>query len=741
MQRVLFHIILFVWSVMPAMNTVYGQQADIRLVDDKSGEPVPFAHVLIESLISKKTINTISSEKGEISTNIQEPSLIRVSNIGYESLTDSISPGESKTIRLTPVIFNMGEIVVTAQYTPQRVDKSIYKVKVISQKEIEQKASRNLSDLFSDALNIRINQDGSLGSSMSIRGLSGEHIKFLVDGVPVIGRMNGNIDLGQINLHNVEHIEIIEGPMSVVYGSNALGGVINIITRENKSIPFQFGAETYMETAGTYNFNLSASARKNRNAFSLSGARNFFEGTGENGADRYLTWKPKRQYMLDGYYLYDHPAFKIKYTTHVFDELLWNKGNVIKPHYAIDNYFDTRRFNNAIDFSTKIGDKRYLRVVTGYSVYKRIKSTWFKDLHSLEKNLTTNDGDQDSTGFNAFNFRGELSKSNEDDWFNYQFGIDLNTESGSGQKLSKNQQQIGDYAAFMSLRMNLYPTLTLQPGARLIYNTSYSAPLIYSLNLKWMTASHTTFRGSYSRGFRAPSLKELYLFFVDVNHNIRGNENLKAEDSHNLLLAWNYLNEHGKAQFGMGADLFYNTINNVITLARVRGDLYTYINLDNYTTQGIQVELFYHLYPRFRWNIGVIYTGRRNLIEKEDTQINDFYYSTDANTNLTYRISKIKTDVSFYYKYTGRLPQIYQSTNGTLEEGYLDHFNTLDITLSRSFIKSRLRVAVGVKNAFDVRSIQATGAAFGGVHGGSGSSLIGYGRFWFATLSYNFIKF
>ena len=129
----------------------------------------------------------------------------------------------------------MSEVVVTAQYSPQRVDKSIYKIDVIGVKQIDQKAANNLSDLFRDELSIRITQDGTFGSNMSIRGLGGEHVKFLVDGVPVIGRMDGNIDLGQLNLNNVDHVEMIEGPMSVIYGSNAIAGVVNIITKENKN--------------------------------------------------------------------------------------------------------------------------------------------------------------------------------------------------------------------------------------------------------------------------------------------------------------------------------------------------------------------------------------------------------------------------------------------------------------------------------------------------------------------------
>jgi outer membrane receptor for ferrienterochelin and colicins len=72
------------------------------------------------------------------------------------------------------------------------------------------------------------------GSSVSINGISGEGVKILVNGVPMVGRIDGKIDISQINLTNVERIEIVKGPQSVIYGTDALGGVINIITKEQK---------------------------------------------------------------------------------------------------------------------------------------------------------------------------------------------------------------------------------------------------------------------------------------------------------------------------------------------------------------------------------------------------------------------------------------------------------------------------------------------------------------------------
>ncbi len=734
-----FKYYLIAFSLLP-VTILYGQQAKIKVIDQKTREPVQFAHVCLESLKSGKQTHALTDEKGEVANESVERSVAAITFVGYKTLFDTIVPGESVTLKLAPTIIDMDEVVVTAQYSPQAVDKSIYKVKVIGAKQIEQKGANNLSDLFSDELGIRVNQDGALGTSMSIRGLSGENVKFLIDGVPVIGRLNGNIDLSQLNLNNVDHVELIEGPMSVIYGSNALAGVVNIITKENKNTKLQASIDSYYESVGVYNFNGTASLKQKRNIFSFSGGRNFFQGYSEDNQGRALDWKPKRQYMLDGYYLFSHPDYKLKLASQYFNELLWNKGDIIEPHFALDSYFTTLRFTNSLNFSTKIDKVRYLDVTGAYSNYSRMKNTYFKDLSTLEKNMTTNEGDQDTTRFNDLTARAIISKSTDESKLNYQFGLDVNVENGSGKKITDHRQVIGDYAAFLSLKYDPLPTFTIQPGLRFIYNTKYAAPLVYSLNIKWNFIENTNIRASYSRGFRSPSLKELYLYFFDVNHNIKGNENLKAEDSHNVDITADFSKEIGKKTVGGSVDIFYNKINNIITLAQVTNKLYSYINIDNYISKGLQAELNHSFYPHFKFKAGFAETGRKNVLDQEVKLDKPFFYTSDVNSSVIYSLVKFDMDISVFYKYTGKMPQYFIDANGNLNEGYIKDYNTMDISLMKNLFNRSLQISIGVKNVFDNKSIPAVGGG-GGVHSGGDSSLIGWGRTFFAQISYTFQKF
>ncbi len=542
-------VALFSLTLLLAGLHGFGQQAVVRIKDGKTGQAVPFATVSFQPLNGGKQVNSMTKENGTVPNQAVVRSLVSVSFVGFETLRDTINPGESATFSLKPKIEEMDQVVVTAQYSPQRADKSIYKVKVINSLQIRQKAANNLTDLLNNELNIRISEDGALGTSLSLQGLSGEHVKFLVDGVPVIGRMNGNIDISQLNLYNVDHIEVIEGPMSVVYGSNALAGVINIITRENKNNRLSAFARGYMESVGVYNFDMGASYKIRDHVFSFSGGRDFFGGFSDNDSLRSEKWKPKRQYFFDGYYLLSLPKLKFKVSSSWFNEKLYSAGNLMLPYYetAFDSYFLTSRSTSRIELDQKVKDFRFINLMGSYAYYSRMKETYFKDLTTLNENATNNPEDFDTTKFHNALFRGTFSKSNPDSRFNYQLGLDFNLEAAEGKRITDYRQQIGDYAAFLSVLYSPAKWIELQPGIRYIYNTKYQAPLVYSLNLKFAFPENYSIRASYSRGFRAPSLKELYLYFVDVNHNVQGNPDLRSEDSHNVNLSFQYNRETSKS--------------------------------------------------------------------------------------------------------------------------------------------------------------------------------------------------
>jgi outer membrane receptor for ferrienterochelin and colicins len=143
-------------------------------------------------------------------------------------------------------------VVVTGQIQPQSMRQSVYRIRTISQERIRLRAATDIAGILNNEPGIRFSTDFALGETdISLMGMGGQNVKILLDGIPLVDRGSTRQSLSQVDINTVERIEIVEGPMSVVYGSDALAGVINIITRKTKAGPrLSVGARIQEETVG-----------------------------------------------------------------------------------------------------------------------------------------------------------------------------------------------------------------------------------------------------------------------------------------------------------------------------------------------------------------------------------------------------------------------------------------------------------------------------------------------------------
>jgi outer membrane receptor for ferrienterochelin and colicins len=748
--RVLFgrKYLFIISGILLLSSASFSQSGQIKLYDSKSNEAVSYATVLISDLKTKKEYFRVSDEKGIVPNLSGNLSLIRISCIGFQPFSDTISAGKSYDFALIPTIFSLNEVVVTGSLKPQSADKSIYNIKVIDHRKIEEKAANNLKDILDNQVNMSITQDPALGSSLKIKGLTGNNVKILIDGVPVIGRMGGNIDLSQLNLYNIDHIEMVEGPMSVIYGSDALAGAINIITKENKNSNFGLTANSYFETAGTYNFDGSVNFRNKRHSFSASGSRNFFDGFSTDTLRSEL-WKPKEQYSGDVYYMYTHDRAKIKYQVSYMRERLWDKGNLLEPRFytAFDSWFYSERLTNRLDYDRSLKNGMSIKMLASYSIYQRSKITYLNDLSTLQQELSPNLSDHDTTDFSALLYRFVLGKEEPDKKLNYTVGTDLNYENGTGKRIIDYKQSIGDYAVFASVKYNPVTTFSIQPGLRFAYNTGFNVPPVPSINIRWVPSDRFNLRTSYARGYRAPTLKELYIYFVDVNHNIQPNENLKPEYGHNFDFSISYNTEKDKkvhyseADFGM----FYNNMHNIIQLA-IRNDVgtngvYQYINVLNYNTLGFQTRLSYNFYPFLDVAVGFGETGTYFSFDEKRSSLGDYKFSGDVNANMGWYIPGIKLKASLFYKFTDKSWLFGVNENNEVKIGSMDPYHNLDFTLLRKFWSNKLIISAGVKNVLNNTNILISGNVPTGVHTSEGgNNPVSYGRLAFLKITYSILK-
>jgi outer membrane receptor for ferrienterochelin and colicins len=568
----------------------------------------------------------------------------------------------------------------------------------------------------------------------------------------MVDRGSTRESLGQIDVNIIERIEIVEGPMSVTYGSDALAGVINIITKKAESgANWTLNARIQEETAGneyqtlngegTHNEFLGLAWQKNGWQFSGNFTRNFFGGWQGSLPERKKEWMPKEQYLSTAGMAYRTKKLNAWYRFNGTNETLKSLGDTYVSSQtnnlsATDQFYITHRWFHQLQAEYQLNTKTSIATAASYTDYSRQTQT--TDIDLLRERRTINlSGSQDEsifkTTFVRLTAQHKFSKG-----ISLQHGFETNLNSSTGQRIL-GSPTINEFAYFVSSEFKIGSKINIRPGLRFLENSVYDAPpAIPSINTKFILANGLDLRLAYARGFRSPALRELYFTFFDSSHSIRGNTNLKAEnsDSFNAFLSYQILD---KSSLRVNSTLggFYNHFNNLISIGTDPADptISTYLNVDTYKTTGFTLNNTF-FWKNLQGSLGFSHIGRYNRFSETAT-LPDFVWSDEVNTNLRYTFPKSATSLSFFYKYTGKQPS-YQAT--TTESGVvtklaeMSAFHTADLTVNKIFFKSYTLVG-GVKNIFDVTRIQNSAASSGGAHATGGAVPMSYGRSYFLGLT------
>ena len=723
------------------------QMTVVRILDDESAEPCVYSNVTLLSLDGRSVDEGITDEKGEIEFHLDRKVKIVVSFIGYEDYVDTLTPGEEKTIRMRTDFINLQPVVITGQYQPKPVDKSIYRIDVIDTKTLQDRGVNNLAEALSNETNIRMRVDPSIGTSIEMQGMGGENIKYLIDGIPMVGRVGGNIDLSQINMENIDHIEIVNGPMSVQYGTNAIAGVINIITKKNNYFRNLLKGNVYTDNKGTYNFGLYGSVIRDKNTITLSGNRSLFQGVDidlnvdtadTDGHNRYMEFKPKVVYNADAEYTFKNKDFQLKVKSQYMNSLLKNYSNYLeKVILAYDADYHTTRSTNSIAISSRLSESLSYNIIGAYTYFGRETDFITSDLYLLTKEITHTA----STFFNNIMTRGNVTCEPQGKNYTFMGGWDVNYDNGSGDRIEEGAE-IGDYAFFISGQYHHAEKLSFQPGIRIVYNTIYGAPLIPSLNTQWNIAEVLNFRLSYARGFRAPSLKELYLDFKDSNHDLSGNKDLKAETTNSYNSSLEYTRQRGNYKIKVVPGIFYNDGKDAITLivTDVESNSATNVNLGGRRTLGGEIN------TSFVNNSGLmIGAGYSRVGETYDNEGTGDYlpviYYNNFSFNSKFSFRKLKAVLMANIKYYGKTPSlaiIPEDEGGGYYRVFTDPYGDMEITIGKSFWDNRLNFILGGKNLLNNFEGRTSGYRDYGQDGyqTSYSSPLNYGRTYFIKANF-----
>ena len=614
------------------------------------------------------------------------------------------------------IVETFDPVIITGDAVTKKSSDLTFNAYAINSKTMQQMAAQNISDVLKFQPSIMIAQDGVLGAGMSMQGLGGQSVKILIDGVPMVGRLNGNIDLGQIPVSQIERIEVVEGPMSVMYGSDAVGGIINVITKQAKTK--QIAANFYKDGTKNTNFDFSSNwllrkstlltengginkkgvycAPKNYRFepyLAISGGRQYFDGIDFDTSNRSYNWKPKTKYFgsVEWGLL---PTSKIlktlpksltgnnsthRFKLNYFNESLLDRSNAEYNLISITGY-NNRFYTNRLDFTQisswkrNVSSTRYvpliLQLTNGFNGYYRHNTLWRRNLVTGDEVLS-NPKEMDTTLNLQWNSRlvASIKSSNKIQWVT---GYESNVESLKTNRLLAHKP-ITDIGLYAQMEYKPLNALSIRPGVRLIYNSAFGsnplpqilgsgwkfAPLLPSLQLRYHLSKHLTFRASAAQAFRSPSIKELYFLFVDINHNVRGNSALKPELANSLQGSLDYkhsyynFNKHKMHEISFGAKGFYNHIQRQIQLSLVDPTAQLY----QYINVGKVISYGgtgEFAYSQNKWQIG---SGITQIYSKNwitDSSNAQQWHTLQASINSTYRLKKQHAQIQCFVRYSGK---------------------------------------------------------------------------------------
>lgn len=665
---------------------------------------------------------------------------------------------------------SLEELVYTGQVSPQEVNKSVYEITVINAEQIEQSAALNLADLLNQSLNINITPNASTGKSgLSMLGLNSEYVKVLIDNVPVINDEGlGNFtDFTQINLGDIEQIEIAEGAMGVDYGADAVAGVINIITKKTAGKKMKANIYVQEESIGDeYNFDdkgrhitgidiskkifskLNVGITYNQNKFN-----GFYDGKkgkeySQNDGLRGYTWLPKQQYYAKTFLSYRLNRVKLSYNFNFFQEEIQNYNDAVIEGYnpqfdlyfptAQDIEYKTKRWYHLLNASGNAWEDATFNLSLSYQ--KQDRDANFYTYNILE-NTTSDENKFTYESRNVIYGKGMLQQIFSEHW-KMQLGTEINSIKGTQSPLARSvdsstetqKRELGSYDVFASSDISLSNKVTVRPGIRALFSSQFNSAYAYSLSTSYFFGSNWELRAIYGKTPKAPTYEQLYTYFVDSNHDIRGNENLNPEIGQSVSL---YLKKESKiinnVLLKSKLGIYYLKVKDKIGLYVVESQplRYEYKNFENYTSQGVNLENSLRT-KRLTTSLGLSLMGT-----SYESDNRDMLYTLKGNLLFNYRFPKAGLSVATNIKYNGpEYSWVYDADLNDLVKGKLNDYTWWDLYL-RKKVHNNIEVAAGIRNLTNVINVKTTATSDGAHSVGGTTEMRGYGRSYFLKLTYN----
>lgn len=577
-------LMLSAWANDEANYTESEAMLVTGTVVDENNDPLPGATVKVVGT----TLGASTNSNGEFSFKVNggRDYTLQISFLGYETQTVDVS-GQPVQVSLMPANHQLDEVVVTGSFIERPIKDVPVLTRVVSQKDIQALNPGKIEDLLQyelPGLQIGFNSM-SQQPEIKYQGMDGEYVLFLIDGERVSGEgADHNVDFSRFNIDDIERIEVIKGAQSTIYGSNALGGVINIITK-------------------TANRPITA----NLNARIAEGYGQKYNGSFGIRKDNLTTYTSLTYRTADTYTIGDEDNYTTIWGYNIWDftqKLGYNFNEKISADVKFTNYWNqkdirTGRLYQEYNRDYTLGAKvKYLpaeghQITVGYTF-----DNFWKDHHFFRIDST------------ALNYRNIRQTPRID--YSGRFG-NVNVSVGTeGDIEYLKHYMFKDSTHYSNTAIALYGQAEWTPiegldivgGLRGDWHEKYhwhATPKISALYRAW---DGFTFRAGYAQGFRSPSLKELYMEY-DMGglgwFMIYGNPDLKPETSNQ----WSASVEMNKWGFNASVSAAHNRFHNKIDylmLSDGTSDM-QYVNADEAQTTSIETVI------RYKFGFGLTLTG------------------------------------------------------------------------------------------------------------------------------------
>lgn len=562
-------------------------------VTDSNKAPLPGATIVVKELSNLGAVANVDGYY-ELRLPDNKDYTITATYIGYFDASKNINEAHDGMLNFQLSENNtiLDQVVVTGTRTPKLLKDAPIVTRVISELDIKRMDATNIGDLLQTELpGIEFSYSMNQQTSLNMSGFGGNSVLFLVDGERLAGETLDNVDYSRLNMDNVQRIEIVKGAASSLYGSNAVGGVVNIISRESQepwsvNVNARYGAHNEQRYGGSVGFNQGRFNSLTNVQYTSIDAIDLSEGTNNEEVGDYSK-------------IYGNKTLNIKerlvFTAMDNLKFTGRAGYFFRERNSSESQKERyRSFTGGLKGNYNITDKDDLELSYSFDQYDKSDYLVLNDLdvrdysnvqHTLRTLYNHTFADKHILTVGGDYMRDYL--------MSYQF-----TDGGSY------TQHTAD--AFAQFDWNPHKKFNLIAGLRFDYfseaKLSHLSPklgLMYKLG-------NCSLRGSYAGGFRAPTLKEMYMnFYMGNIFMIYGNPDLKPESSHNFSLSAEYM----KGQHNLTVTGFYNIVDDRITTAwnqALGGQVYT--NMSRLQVAGIDANASGRYRCGISWRLSYAYT-------------------------------------------------------------------------------------------------------------------------------------